>query len=149
MIDGHQHSPSCDRQSRSFCPNQCAGNGNCTRGFCKCLPGFYGGDCALPVSSEQAKSLGMDAAPVPAEPMPAPQRMVSVNPLTRFPPGQALKRRPLIYVYDMPPIYDQIMIAYADGQGLCPRVFDAAGRGSKVERLATREGGSIALAMLG
>jgi len=30
----------------AFCLNSCNGRGRCDRGFCKCLPGWYGSDCA-------------------------------------------------------------------------------------------------------
>jgi hypothetical protein len=35
------------RAHTQFCPNQCAGNGECKLGFCHCHAGWWGQDCAL------------------------------------------------------------------------------------------------------
>eukprot|EP00201_Polytomella_parva_P014690 CAMPEP_0175050468 /NCGR_PEP_ID=MMETSP0052_2-20121109/7275_1 /TAXON_ID=51329 ORGANISM="Polytomella parva, Strain SAG 63-3" /NCGR_SAMPLE_ID=MMETSP0052_2 /ASSEMBLY_ACC=CAM_ASM_000194 /LENGTH=861 /DNA_ID=CAMNT_0016314673 /DNA_START=726 /DNA_END=3311 /DNA_ORIENTATION=+ len=35
----------CSQRKEVFCINNCNGHGICERGFCKCLPGWYGADC--------------------------------------------------------------------------------------------------------
>ena len=36
----------CDVPVEHTCVNQCNGRGHCNFGFCHCLPGWYGHDCA-------------------------------------------------------------------------------------------------------
>lgn len=47
-VDG----PGCRATVEHTCLNQCSGHGKCVQqGFCQCLPGWYGVDCAYPSST--------------------------------------------------------------------------------------------------
>ena len=64
------------------CVNGCSGRGECQTGWCRCLPGYYGSDC----------SLSLDAGG-------KPQLLAGTG-------YQRRKRRPSIYVYELPPKYN-------------------------------------------
>ncbi len=36
----------CEEPREAFCLSQCSGRGECVAGFCRCLPGAFGADCA-------------------------------------------------------------------------------------------------------
>ncbi|CAM6091825.1 unnamed protein product [Calypogeia fissa] len=88
----------CSVPVESFCINQCSGNGQCRGGFCACGEGWYGIDCSVP-SSLKSRSLEkwptwLSASTTSMAVPDSPER----NSLQLV----VEKRRPLIYVYDLP-----------------------------------------------
>ncbi|KAM7265504.1 hypothetical protein ACFE04_003187 [Oxalis oulophora] len=96
----------CEVPVESICINQCSGHGHCRGGFCQCENGWYGTDCSTPsvVSSirEWPKWLRPAQLNVPDN---ANMRgsLTNLNAIVR-------KRRPLIYVYDLPPEFNSLLL---------------------------------------
>lgn len=83
----------CDTPSESFCINQCNDNGICLQGLCACRKGWYGIDCSIPCylpSLEKRPSWLLQA------------NVSSDETNHNFTPAVTIKKRPLIYVYDLP-----------------------------------------------
>ena len=103
----------CEFVREPFCVNQCGGHGDCIGGFCKCHPGWYGHDCAHKVpgvdSHPNGKPWTRDFARIPASEAPSDTK----------------RMRPLIYVYNMDPMFDQVILQYRTDAGSCVhRTFD-------------------------
>ncbi|XP_024372401.1 uncharacterized protein [Physcomitrium patens] len=85
----------CESPSESFCINQCNLNGICHQGFCACRKGWYGVDCSvpsyLPPPVQRPKWLPQEAAPDVSD----ETNRISVA-------SNIMKKRPLVYVYDLP-----------------------------------------------
>ncbi|KAI3432296.1 hypothetical protein D9Q98_003856 [Chlorella vulgaris] len=104
LLDG-QHGPTCQGVHESFCPNQCNGHGECLLGFCKCQPGWFGTDCAQRMAGIPW-SPGMEDGERPW------LKPFVHTPAALEPAENATRKRPLIYVYDLPPMYNAIMLQY-------------------------------------
>jgi hypothetical protein len=104
--------PTCETRYEETCVNQCNGHGECLSGFCKCHDGWFGTDCA----NRQA---GVPWTPgVEEGDRPWLKRYVH-TPAARDPkPGETCKR-PLIYVYDLPAIYNSVFLQYREDKHLC------------------------------
>lgn len=96
----------CEIPVESTCINQCAGHGYCRGGFCQCDNGWFGVDCSIP-------SVSLSIMKWPQWLRPA---QVSV-PDSKDQTGNTVylnavveKRRPLIYVYDLPPIFNSLLL---------------------------------------
>ena len=85
----------CDVPVRSFCVNQCSGQGECLSGFCRCEGGWTGVDCSIPLVPPANEGAGASTvrwqAALPTTPP------LETPPLPRPPP-----RRPSVYVYELP-----------------------------------------------
>ncbi|KAG1658531.1 hypothetical protein FOA52_008417 [Chlamydomonas sp. UWO 241] len=120
----------CEKPSQAFCMNQCSGRGWCDEGFCRCDDGWYGTDCSR-------RRGGMEIDPIAELP-------VWLSPVVKVPPaslpplveeqaegagrgegGRVVgRRRPLMYVYDMPPHLNTQMLQYKLTPGACNhRIF--------------------------
>ncbi|XP_020104566.1 uncharacterized protein LOC109721384 isoform X2 [Ananas comosus] len=96
----------CEIPSVCSCLNQCSGNGHCRGGFCQCNSGYYGIDCSIP------------SATSPIQEWPAWLRpsKVDIPDITNSAGGfmnmkaVVKKRRPLIYVYDLPPEFNSHLL---------------------------------------
>ncbi|KAG0618214.1 hypothetical protein M758_4G047000 [Ceratodon purpureus] len=85
----------CEIPCESFCINQCNYNGLCQKGFCACRKGWYGADCSVPSylpSLEERPTWLLQAA----ADMSSDETVRSPAPVT------TMKKRPLVYVYDLP-----------------------------------------------
>jgi len=91
----------CEIPTECSCINQCSGNGCCHGGFCQCKDGWYGVDCSIPSISSPLKEW--------------PQWLRSAT--VHLPDGRlgddyhniravVKKKRPLIYIYDLPPEFN-------------------------------------------
>eukprot|EP00798_Chlamydomonas_sp_ICE-L_P023547 gene23547-9071_t len=102
----------CEEQIEHFCVNQCSGHGVCNLGFCVCDPGWYGHDCSL-------KRAGL-----PLEPSRIPQhawlnKIVAEPQAAMIPPPAATRKLPLIYIYDLEPLYSSRMLQYRIPSSWC------------------------------
>ncbi|KAL3819825.1 hypothetical protein ACJIZ3_005730 [Penstemon smallii] len=90
----------CEIPVLTVCINQCSGNGYCRTGFCQCDNGWYGVDCSIPSVSS---SVGM---------WPKWLRPAQVNVADNANKINAVvqKKRPLIYIYDLPPDFNILLL---------------------------------------
>ncbi|KAG2501893.1 hypothetical protein HYH03_000391 [Edaphochlamys debaryana] len=90
----------------TMCLNQCSGHGECYSGYCRCHEGWYGADCSRKKAGSPMEP-GMQEADRPwlNQVMQIPPAALESPPPTR--------RRPLIYVYDVPPAFTTRMLQYA------------------------------------
>ncbi|PSC76549.1 exostosin-like glycosyltransferase [Micractinium conductrix] len=115
-LDGWQ-GPTCEERVEMFCLNQCNGRGECVHGYCKCHKGWHGIDCAHRSADVD------DSSPSLVEERPWIQDFMHTPAAQDFLPG-ATRKRPLIYVYDLPSDYSTLMLQYRHGVDSCvPRYF--------------------------
>ncbi|CAN4099793.1 unnamed protein product [Withania somnifera] len=96
----------CEVPVLSTCINQCSGHGVCRGGFCQCDSGWFGADCSVPsvLSSISEWPLWLRPAQVNV-----PQNVNSRGNLVNL-DAIAEKKRPLIYVYDLPPDFNSLLL---------------------------------------
>ncbi|KAL0339629.1 UNVERIFIED_CONTAM: putative glucuronoxylan glucuronosyltransferase F8H [Sesamum radiatum] len=96
----------CEDPVLSVCINQCSGHGLCHGGFCRCENGWYGVDCSIPsvLSSitEWPKWLRPAHIDIPDDAR-LTGNLVNLNAVVK-------KKRPLIYVYDLPPDFNSLLL---------------------------------------
>ncbi|KAA8518213.1 hypothetical protein F0562_015687 [Nyssa sinensis] len=96
----------CEVPVLCTCINQCSGHGHCRGGFCQCENGWYGTDCSVPsvLSSirEWPRWLRPAQISVPDNAQYAGD-LVNLNTVVE-------KKRPLIYVYDLPPEFNSHLL---------------------------------------
>ncbi|GLI69587.1 hypothetical protein VaNZ11_014246 [Volvox africanus] len=97
--------PFCDDPIQAFCPGGCSGHGQCNLGFCKCDEGYYGHDCAR-------RRAGMPLQPSMISSTPWLASVIREPPAAVEPPPHATRKRPLIYVYDLEPLYQSKILQY-------------------------------------
>lgn len=112
--------PTCDMPVEMFCVNQCSGRGDCYLGFCKCHEGWFGHDCSRQIASApQNTDSDLEKKPW--------LKNVAVSPVpSAVPPvNNTMRKRPLIYVYDLDTLYSQKMLQYRIASSWCVhRRFD-------------------------
>ncbi|KAK9805384.1 hypothetical protein WJX73_009679 [Symbiochloris irregularis] len=110
VVDG-QTGPYCDEPLEHTCLNQCSGHGQCRFGFCLCDEGFYGHDCA-----RHAAGADMSTDAILLEkPWIAEVVTNAAVDVTQSRP----QLRPLIYVYDLPSMYNTRMLQYRIAKNTC------------------------------
>lgn len=96
----------CEVPVLCTCVNQCSGHGHCRGGFCQCKNGWYGSDCSIPsvLSSvrEWPRWLRPARVDVPDN-ADLTASLVNLNAVVK-------KKRPLIYVYDLPPEFNSLLL---------------------------------------
>uniref|UniRef100_A0A1D1Z4M1 Putative glucuronoxylan glucuronosyltransferase F8H n=1 Tax=Anthurium amnicola TaxID=1678845 RepID=A0A1D1Z4M1_9ARAE len=96
----------CEIATTCSCINQCSGHGHCRGGFCQCDRGWYGIDCSIPsVSSpiqEWPKWLRPSTVDI-SDGSPSSSSLMDVKAIVK-------KKRPLIYVYDLPPEFNSHLL---------------------------------------
>jgi hypothetical protein len=133
-LDG-LHGPTCDVQGEMVCINQCSARGRCDLGFCHCDAGWFGHDCAHRVAGALAaatapppwvlENAATPAALDPAERAAAAAAKRAAAAAAAGPPGAgaaaaagrggapaAVRRRPLIYIYEVPPQFTSHLLQY-------------------------------------
>ncbi|VFQ91192.1 unnamed protein product [Cuscuta campestris] len=92
----------CEVPVLSTCINQCSGRGLCRGGFCQCHSGWFGADCSVPSALSSIKDWPKWLRPAKVS-IPDNVNSVSVEAMVE-------KKRPLIYVYDLPPDYNSLLL---------------------------------------
>jgi len=103
----------CEHAVEHSCLNQCSGHGQCSYGFCHCHEGYYGYDCSRRRQAVEARP-GLEAKERPwlkPHVMPVPAAL--------DPPPRSSRKRPLIYVYDLPPEFNSRLLQYRVERGYC------------------------------
>ncbi|XP_043711978.1 uncharacterized protein LOC122660809 [Telopea speciosissima] len=95
----------CEIPVQCTCLNQCSGHGHCRGGYCQCNSGWYGTDCSIPsvLSSVQEWPRWLRPATVDVPDAQVSSSPVNVNAVVK-------KKRPLIYVYDLPPEFNNLLL---------------------------------------
>lgn len=95
----------CEIPTVCSCLNQCSGQGHCRGGFCQCDSGWYGIDCSIPSTSAAIQEWPMWLRPSRVDvPDKAPlDSDMNVKAIVK-------KKRPLIYVYDLPPEFNSHLL---------------------------------------
>ncbi|CAK9157196.1 unnamed protein product [Ilex paraguariensis] len=96
----------CEVPVLCTCINQCSSNGHCRGGFCQCNTGWYGADCSIPSVLSSITEWPQWLRPAQVS-VPENAR-VTENPL--YLDAVAEKKRPLIYVYDLPPEFNSLLL---------------------------------------
>ncbi|KAG2424862.1 hypothetical protein HYH02_015125 [Chlamydomonas schloesseri] len=126
-----------------MCVNQCSGHGDCDSGFCKCHPGWYGTDCARKAAGlpmEPGLHVGGSRPWLKGTVVESPEAAAasaagaSAAGGAGGTPLHGASRRPLIYVYDLPPAYNSRMLQYRNDRGMC--TWRAFGLGNHTETFA-------------
>ncbi|WOK95473.1 hypothetical protein Cni_G04180 [Canna indica] len=92
----------CEIPTSCTCINQCSGHGHCRGGFCECDRDYYGIDCSIPSASSTVQEWPAWLRPVKVnlpEKAPINGDLMSIKAVVK-------KKRPLIYVYDLPPEFN-------------------------------------------
>lgn len=96
----------CEIPTLCSCLNQCSGNGRCRGGFCQCNTGWYGIDCSIPSVLSSIREWPRWLRPATVD-VPDNTHLtggpLSLNALVK-------KKRPLIYVYDLPPEFNSHLL---------------------------------------
>ncbi|KAK4798590.1 hypothetical protein SAY86_030916 [Trapa natans] len=96
----------CEVPVSCTCINQCSGHGHCRGGFCQCDRGWYGVDCSVPsvlsTLREWPRWLRPAAIEVPTD-MKLSGTLRNLNAFVG-------KKRPLVYIYDLPPEFNSLLL---------------------------------------
>ncbi|PON32049.1 Exostosin-like [Parasponia andersonii] len=96
----------CEVPVLSTCINQCSGNGLCRSGSCQCNTGWYGVDCSVPSVISSIREWPQWLLPAQID---VPDslhfrgKVVNLNAIVK-------KKRPLVYVYDLPPDFNSLLL---------------------------------------
>ncbi|XP_004307567.1 PREDICTED: uncharacterized protein LOC101304329 [Fragaria vesca subsp. vesca] len=96
----------CEVPVLCTCINQCSGHGHCRGGFCQCNNGWYGIDCSIPSVASSVREWPQWLRPAQVN-IPDNShltgKVVNLNAVVK-------KKRPLIYVYDLPPDFNSLLL---------------------------------------
>ncbi|GAB2266985.1 hypothetical protein Dimus_001971 [Dionaea muscipula] len=111
----------CEIPVQSSCINQCSGHGYCRGGFCQCIGGWFGADCSVPSVFSSVREWPRWLLPAQVD-IPSnahfPDNTISLNAAVK-------KKRPLIYVYDLPPEFNSLLLEGQHFQHQCVnRLYD-------------------------
>lgn len=96
----------CEIPVLCTCVNQCSGHGHCRGGFCQCHRGWYGTDCSIPSVLSSVREWPRWLRPAHVE---VPDDMHLSGSLVNL-DAVVKKKRPLIYVYDLPPEFNSLLL---------------------------------------
>ncbi|XP_057535580.1 uncharacterized protein LOC130813737 isoform X1 [Amaranthus tricolor] len=98
----------CEVPVMSACINQCSGHGFCRGGFCQCHGGWYGADCSIPSVSASISDWPQWLRPAHID-LPGPGHEHAAETIDEL-GALVTKKRPLIYVYDLPPEFNSLLL---------------------------------------
>jgi Exostosin family len=113
----------CEVPVEHYCTSQCSGHGECYLGWCKCYKGYFGHDCAYRIDGiewdeglvDGLGNLGEAVLPrfwlADVAHTPAARDVLVKNPKNNK-EKKLTRHRPLIYVYELPSKYNQLMLQY-------------------------------------
>ncbi|XP_006651086.2 uncharacterized protein LOC102700608 isoform X1 [Oryza brachyantha] len=114
----------CETRVECSCINQCSGHGHCRGGFCQCDSGYFGIDCSIPSTYSLAYGLPSWLQ----LPMSLPD-LKNVGSSSIDAKVVAKKKRPLIYVYDLPAEFDSHLLEGRHFKFQCVnRIYDDKNR---------------------
>ncbi|GMY14183.1 putative glucuronoxylan glucuronosyltransferase f8h [Fagus crenata] len=96
----------CEVPVLCTCINQCSGHGHCRGGFCQCNNGWYGSDCSIPSVESSVREWPQWLRPAQinvSDNAHLTGKVANLNAMVK-------KRRPLIYVYDLPPGFNSLLL---------------------------------------
>ncbi|CAN6577068.1 unnamed protein product [Malus baccata var. baccata] len=96
----------CEVPTVCTCINQCSGRGHCRGGFCECNNGWYGIDCSIPSVASSVREWPQWLRPAQVDVPDSshlPGKVDNLNAVVK-------KKRPLIYVYDLPPDFNSLLL---------------------------------------
>ncbi|KAM1109532.1 hypothetical protein EV2_009258 [Malus domestica] len=96
----------CEVPTVCTCINQCSGRGHCRGGFCQCNNGWYGIDCSIPSVASSVREWPQWLRPAQVDVPDSshlPGKVDNLNAVVK-------KKRPLIYVYDLPPDFNSLLL---------------------------------------
>ncbi|CAI9100042.1 OLC1v1036962C3 [Oldenlandia corymbosa var. corymbosa] len=96
----------CEVPVQSVCINQCTGHGYCRGGFCQCEKGWYGMDCSIPSVSSPVTEWPKWLRPAQIQIPDNTNQSGKISHLN----AAVRKKRPLIYVYDLPPEFNSLLL---------------------------------------
>ncbi|XP_020580195.1 uncharacterized protein LOC110024520 [Phalaenopsis equestris] len=96
----------CEIPTECSCINQCSGHGYCRGGACQCGGGWYGTDCSIPSVSSPIKEWPLWLRPSTVE---VPDKATLDNDFAGI-KAIVRKKRPLIYLYDLPPDFNSHLL---------------------------------------
>ncbi|KAG5552416.1 hypothetical protein RHGRI_010480 [Rhododendron griersonianum] len=96
----------CEVPVLCTCINQCSGHGHCRGGFCQCENGWYGIDCSIPSVLPSIREWPQWLQPAQINIPNTTKHVGSLVGLT----AMVEKKRPLVYVYDMPPEFGSLLL---------------------------------------
>ncbi|CDP10069.1 unnamed protein product [Coffea canephora] len=96
----------CEVPVQSVCINQCAGHGYCRGGFCQCDKGWYGTDCSIPSVLSSVAEWPKWLRPAQIKIPDSDKQTGKIDNLTAV----VAKKRPLIYVYDLLPEFNSLLL---------------------------------------
>ncbi|KAI7997999.1 putative glucuronosyltransferase Os01g0926700 [Camellia lanceoleosa] len=96
----------CEVPVLCTCINQCSGHGHCRGGFCQCDNGWYGIDCSIPSVLSVIRDWPQWLRPAQVDVPDSPQHVGNLLNLNAV----VEKKRPLIYVYDLPPEFNSLLL---------------------------------------
>ncbi|GAX85634.1 hypothetical protein CEUSTIGMA_g13049.t1 [Chlamydomonas eustigma] len=102
----------CNITVEHSCLNQCSGHGECIYGYCKCHDGYFGYECGQ-LREGMKESPGLEASLRPWI-----QDHVLEAPASKD-PSTVKRRRPLIYVYELPTEFNSLLLQYRVERGFC------------------------------
>ncbi|KAJ7972241.1 exostosin family protein [Quillaja saponaria] len=96
----------CEVPVESTCINQCSGHGHCRGGFCQCTNGWYGADCSIPSVVSSIREWPSWLRPARLD---VPDNSHLSGKFSNL-NAKVAKKRPLIYVYDLPPVFNSQLL---------------------------------------
>ncbi|KAF1877815.1 hypothetical protein Lal_00038124 [Lupinus albus] len=95
----------CEIPVESVCINQCSGHGHCRGGFCECGNGWYGVDCSIPSVISSITEWPNWLLPARID---VPDNLHNSGKIIDL-PAVVPKKRPFIYIYDLPPEFNSLL----------------------------------------